>query len=140
MITGVHSDLVISREGVHEAENLMASCGVYYKVDLRLGKTIFRTGSIDIGEVNAEPPFVVFFFDKDYTGQPVRVFYFSYGFVLEEFVNFFIDRLLPLWGETPSFLFDGFEGGADVQLMRDYCGVNSSHILLVPGEYFYILF
>ena len=42
-------------------------------------------------------------------------------------------------GET-SFLFDGLEGGTDVQLVCDYCGVNSSHILLLPCEYFYILF
>ena len=43
-----------------------------------------------------------------------------------EFVNFFIDRLLPFWGKTPSFLFDRFEGGANVQLVCDYCGVNDS--------------
>ena len=67
-------------------------------------------------------------------------FYFSDNFGLEEFVNLFIDRLLPFWGETLSFLFDRFKGGADVQLVGGYCGVNSSHILLLPGEYFYILF
>ena len=38
------------------------------------------------------------------------------------------------------FYFDRFEGGVDVQLVCDYYGVNSSHILLLPGEYFYILF
>ena len=67
-----------------------------------------------MGEVNAESPFSVCLFDEDYISQPVRVFYFSDRFGLEEFVNFFIDRLLPFWGETPFFLFDRFEGGADV--------------------------
>ena len=59
---------------------------------------------------------------------------------MEEFVNLFIDRLLPFWGEAPSFLFDRSEGGADVQLVCDYCGVNSSHILLLLGKYVYIMF
>ena len=68
-----------------------------------------RTGSVDIGEVNAELQIVVCLFDEDYFSQPVRVFYFSDSFGLEEFVNFFIDHLLPFWGETSSFLFDGFE-------------------------------
>ena len=104
------------------------------------GKLSLRVGLVDNDEVNAEPPFVVCLFDKDYISQPVKVFYFSDNFGLEEFVNLFIDYLLPFWGETPSFLFDRFEGGADVQLVCDYCGVNSSHILLLPGEYFYILF
>ena len=95
---------------------------------------------VDIGEFNVESPFFICLFDEDYISQQVMVFYFSDSFGLEEFVNFFIDRLLPFWGETSSFLFDGFEGGADVQLMCDYYGVNPSHILLLPGEYFYILF
>ena len=139
MVVGVHSDLVIPRESVHEAEKLVASCGVHYKVDPR-GKVIFWIGSVDIGEVNANSPFAVCLFDEDYISQPVRVFYFSDSFGLDDFVNFFIDRLLPLWGKASSFLFDGFEGGANVQLVCDYYGVNSPHILLLPGEYFYILF
>ena len=55
-------------------------------------------------------------------------------------MNFLIDRLLPFWGETSSFLFDGFEEGVDVQPVCDHCGVNSPHILLLLGEYFYVLF
>ena len=140
MVTRVHSDLVISRESVHEAEKLVASCGVHYKVILRQGKAIFWTISVDIGEFNVESPFIVSLFDKDYIGQPIGVFYFSYSFGLEEFANFFIDRLLPFLGETPSFLFDGFEGRADVQLVCDYREVNSPYILLLPGEYLYVLF
>ena len=38
MVTRVHSDLVVSRESVHEAKKLVASCGVHYKVDPRKGK------------------------------------------------------------------------------------------------------
>ena len=35
---------------------------------------------------------------------------------------------------TPGF------GASHIQLMCDYCRVNSSHILLLPGEFLYILF
>ena len=73
----------------------MANCSVHYQVDPWQGKAIFRTCSVDIGEVNARSPFVVCLFDEDYISQPVRVFCFSDSFGLEEFVNFFIDRLLP---------------------------------------------
>ena len=59
------------------------------------GKAIFWTGSIYIGEVNVASPFAIFLFDEDYISQPVRVFYFSDSFSLEEFVNFFIDHILP---------------------------------------------
>ena len=118
----------------------MTSCGVHYKVNPRLGKTVFRTGSVNIGKVNTESPFVVCLFDKDYISEPVRVFYFSDSFGLKEFFNLFVNRLLSFWGETPSFLFDGFEEEANVQLMCDYCEVNSSRILLLPSEYVYILF
>ena len=105
MVTRVHSDLVISRESVHEVEKVVANRGVHYKVDPRYGKAIFWTGSVDIGEVNAESPFSIRLFDEDYITQPVRVFYFSDSFGLEEFINFFIDRLLPFWGVTPSFFY-----------------------------------
>ena len=84
----------------------MVSCGIHYKVDPRQGKDVFRTGSVVIGEVNAKPSFTVCLSDEEYISQPVRVFYFSDSFGLEELVNLFNDRLLPFWGETPSFLFD----------------------------------
>ena len=87
--------MVISRESVHEAEKLVANCGVHYQVEPMYGKAIFRIGSVDISEVDAEFPFAICLFDEDYISQPVRVLYFSDSFVLEEFVNFFIDRLLP---------------------------------------------
>ena len=38
-------------------------------------------------------PFCLFY--EDYISQPVRLFYFSDSFGLEEFVKLFIERLLP---------------------------------------------
>ena len=64
------------------------------------------TGSVDISEVNAKLPLAVCLFDEDYISQLVKVFYFSDRFGLEEFVNLFIDRLLPFLRRS-SFFFGG---------------------------------
>ena len=118
---------------------LMASSGVHYEVDPGQGKAIFRASPIYIGKVNVESPFSICLLDKNHISQPVRIIYFSDSSGLEEFVNLFVDRLLPFWGETSSFLFDGFEGGNGIQLVGDNCWVNSSHVLLLPSEYLHIL-
>ena len=35
LIAGIHADLVVTGESIHRAEEFMAGCGVYYKVDPR---------------------------------------------------------------------------------------------------------
>ena len=35
LVVGVHADLVVIGESIHKAEEFMAGCGVYYKVDPR---------------------------------------------------------------------------------------------------------
>ena len=99
----------------------MASNGVHYEVDPRQGKAIFRASPVNIGKVNAESPFAIFLLDENHINQPVGIIYFSDSSGLEDFVDLFVDRLLPFWGETSSFLFDGFEGGNDIQLVGDNC-------------------
>ena len=34
LVAGVHPDLFVALESVHKVKELMASCGVYYEVDL----------------------------------------------------------------------------------------------------------
>ena len=139
MIVGVHSDLIITLESIHEAKELVASSGVHYEVNPRQGKAIFRVSSVNIGKVNAESPFIVCLLDENYISQPVGIIYFSDSSSKEEFVDLFVNRLLPFWGKTSSFMFDGFEEGNDIQLMGDNCWVNSSHVLLIQSEYLHIL-
>ena len=114
LVTGIHPDLVVARESVHETKDLVVRGGIYYKVDPRQGKTVFWAGSIDVSEVNAESSFAIFLFDENHINQPIGVIYFPDSSGLEEFADFFIDRFLSLWGEGYSFLFDRFEGGADI--------------------------
>ena len=59
-------------------------------------------------------PFAICLFDENYFSQPVGVIYFPDNSGLEEFADLFVDRFLPLWGEASSFLFDRFEGRADI--------------------------
>ena len=139
MVVAVHSDMIITQESVHEAKELVANSSVHYEVDPGQGKAIFRASPINIGKVNAESSFSIFLLDKNHISQPIGIIYFSDSSGLVEFADLFIDRLFPLWGETSSFLFDGFEGGNDIHLVGDHCWVNSSHDLLLPREYFHIL-
>ena len=117
----------------------MASSGIHYEVDPRQGKAIFRASPINIGEVNAESPLAICLLDENHISQPVGIIYFSDSSGLEEFVDLFVYRLLPFWGETSSFLFNGFEEGTDIQLVGDNLWVNSFHVFLLPSEYFNIL-
>ena len=95
MIVGVHSDLIITKESVHEAEELVASSGVHYEVDPGQGKAIFRASPVDIGKVNAESPFSICLLDENHISQPVGIIYFSDSSGLEEFTDLFFYRLLP---------------------------------------------
>ena len=111
----------------------MASSGIHYEVDLGQGKAIFQASPVNISKVNAESPFSICLLDENHTSQPVGIIYFSDSSGLEEFADLFVDRLLPFWGEISPFLFDGFEGGNDIQLMGNNCWVNSSHVFLLPS-------
>ena len=139
MVVGVHFDLIITQESVYEAEELVASSGVLYEVDSGQGKAIFLVSLVNIGKVNAESPFAICLLDENHISQPIGIIYFSDYLGLEEFADLFGDRLLPFWGETSSFMFDGFEGGGDIQLVGDNCWVNSSQVFLLQSEYFHIL-
>ena len=84
----IHVDLVVAGESIHEAEEFMAGCGIYYEVDQRKRETIFRACSVDVNEIDAESPFSVRFFDEYDVGQPFRVLHFSDA---------------PAWRSLPTF-------------------------------------
>ena len=94
MIRGDH--IVVARESLHEAKDLVIRGGIYYKVDPRQGKAVFWAGSIDVSEVNAESSFSIFLFDENHINLPIGVIYFPDSSGLEEFDDFFIDRFLSL--------------------------------------------
>ena len=96
LVIWVHADLVVAGEGIHKTKEFMAGCGVYDEVDLRQRETVFWARFVDVREVDAESPLVVFFFDKYDVGQPFRIFHLSDCSRLEEFFDLLIDRFLPI--------------------------------------------
>ena len=139
LVVWVHADLVVAGEGIHKTEEFMVGSGINDEVDSRQRETVFWACSVDVSEVDAESPLTVHFFDKHDVGQPLWVFHFYDCSCLEEFADLLVDRFLPFWREAPPLLFDGLEGWADVQPMSDYCGVNSSHVCLLPCKDVFVL-
>ena len=139
LVIWVNADLIIAREGIHKTEEFMAGCGIYDEVNPRQRETVFWAGSVDVGEVDADLPLAVCFFDQYDVGQPFRIFHLSDYSHLEEFADLFVDCFLSLWREAPPLLFDWLKGWAEVQPMSDYSRVNSSHVCLLPREDVFVL-
>ena len=114
MVVGIHSDLVVAGESIHETEEFMAGCGIYNEVDPWKRETIFRAFSVDVCEVDVELPLTVFFFNEYDVGQPFRILHFSNCPCLKELADLLIYHFLSFWSETPPFLLDWFVGWTDV--------------------------
>ena len=140
LVVLVHADMIVAGEGIHETEEFMAGCGVYDEVYSRQRETVLWTCFVDVSEVDTESPLSIFFFDEYDVGQPLRILYLPDRSYLEEFADLLIDGFLPFWYESPPILLDWFEGWADVQPMSYYCGVNVSHLRLLPCEDVFVLF
>ena len=87
--------MIITRESVHEAEELVANSSIHYEVDSRQGKAVFWASLVNIGKVNVELSFAICLLDENHISQPVGIIYFSDNSSLEEFVDLFVNRLLP---------------------------------------------
>ena len=118
----------------------MACYGVHDEVDPRQREAVLWARFVYVSEVDAESPLAICFFDEHYVSQPFRVLHLPDRSCLEEFADLLVDGFLPLWCEAPSLLLDRFEVRAGVQPVSDYCGVNSSHVHLLPCEDVFVLF
>ena len=103
------------------------------------GKLSFGQAQLTLIKSIQSSPFSIRLLDENHISQPVGIIYFLDSSGLKEFVDLFVDRLLPFWGEASSFLFDGFEEEGDIQLVGDNCWVNSPHVLLLPSKYVRVL-
>ena len=110
LVIWVHADLVLAGEGIHKTEKFMVGSGIHDEVDTRQRETVLWACFVDVNEVDAESPLVVFFFDKYDVGQPFRIFHLSDCSRLEEFADLLVDRFLPFWRKAPPLLFDWIEG------------------------------
>ena len=112
----------------------MAYCSVHDEVDPRQREVVLWARFVFVSEVNTESPLAICFFKEHDVSQPLRILHLPDRSCLEEFADLLVDGFLPFWYEAPSLLLDRFEGRAGVQLMSDYCRVNSSHVCLLPCE------
>ena len=112
----------------------MACCGVYDEVDPRQRKAVLWACYVDVSEVDTESPLAILFFDEYDVGQPLRILYLPDRPCMEEFPYLLVDGFLSFWCEASPLLLDRLEGGADVQPMSYYCGVDSSHACMFPRE------
>ena len=117
----------------------MASSGIYDEVDSRQSETVIWARTVNVSEVDAESPLVVYFFDKYDVGQPFRIFHLSDCSCLEEFADLLVDRFLTVRREAPPLLFYWLERRTDVQPMGNYYRVNSSHVCLLPLEDVFVM-
>ena len=116
MVVGIHADLVVAGESIHETEEFMACCGIYNEVDPWQMETIFWACLVDVSEVDAESPLAVRFFDEYDVSKPFRILHFSDCPCLEELADLLIYCFLSFWSETPLFCLTGLKDGLTFSL------------------------
>ena len=117
----------------------MVGCGVYDEVYPRQRETVPWTCFVDVSEVDTKSQLSICFFDEYDVVQPLRILYLPDHSCLEEFADLLIDGFLSFWREAPPLLLDWFEGRADIEPMSYYCGINASHVRLLPCEDIFVL-
>ena len=135
-----HGGLVVSGEGVQEGEHSLSSSGVYNLVYLWQMETVFWACIIEVGVIDAHPPFAFLFGYHYYIRQPVRILHFSNESGFHQLINLIPDNLLPIRVKTSNPLLDGPCCWQDVKPMRDDGGMNSLHIRMRPYENVMALF
>jgi hypothetical protein len=73
----IHMYLVVSRESIHEGEELMHRCRVYKESNLGQWKTVLGVCFVEIGEIDTHSPFFAGLFDQNDIGQPFWIVCFS---------------------------------------------------------------
>ena len=70
-------DLVVTREGIHEARQLVPNRRIYKEVDLWEGVAVLWTNFVQVGEVHTHPSLPICLLNHYYISQPFRVVDFS---------------------------------------------------------------
>ena len=135
----MHQDLVVPREGIHEAEHLMTGRGVDQQIYGGNGVAVFGASSVQVRVIDTELPFAIVFADEDHVRQPSRVVHIFDELSLEELVNFCSYKSVALWMENALLLAVGSKMGFDAKAMGYEGGVDAWHVRMSPGEYISVL-
>ena len=87
----------------------MACCRIHQLVDPRKEEAVLGTGLVEVGEVDADSPFVALLLHQDRVGEPLRVVCLFNKIGSPQLVNFFEESLTSLCIHLPRFLLDGFD-------------------------------
>jgi hypothetical protein len=99
-----HFDLVKTRIGIYEGQQVTPGGGVYNLIYSRKRIRVFWTCLIKIGVVDAHPKLPVSLRDDDRIGQPPWVVDLFDEASLQQLADFFTDEVLPLDGLLPWLL------------------------------------
>ena len=116
---------MVSREGVQEGEHPLPSSGIHNLIYPWQRETVFWACIIEVGVIDAHPPFAFLFGYHFYICQPIRVLHFPDESGFQQLVNLIPENLLSVRVKTFDPLSDGSCCWQDVKLMGDDGGVNS---------------
>ncbi|CAL9019504.1 unnamed protein product [Prunus brigantina] len=130
----VHEDLVVSRIGVHETEQLVTDSCIHKLVYPRQRKTVLWTSLVQVGIVLTHSPSAIALPNHDRVRKPDRVRGFpdkADGFKL---VNFGTHGLVLFGIIRASLLSDRLIGRGDAELVADDVWGYVGHVVIRPGE------
>jgi hypothetical protein len=122
-----HFDLVKTRIGIYEGQQIIPGGGVYNLVYARKWIRVFWTCLIKIGVVDAHPKLPVCLRDHDRVSQPHWVVDLLNEASLQQLAELFTDEVLPLDGLLAWLLPDRPGVGVDLQMVLN-------HLLRDPGH------
>ena len=99
-----HPYLIVSKESIYEAKQLVARSGVYQLVIAWQRVTILRESLVYVSEIYAHSPLAVCLFDHCHIGQSIRIVHVSNKLCHNQLLNFIFYSIISLRGKHPLLL------------------------------------
>ena len=123
-----HLDLVETRIGIYEGQQITPGGGVYNLIYSRKWIRIFWACLVEVGVVDAHPKLPIGLGDDDGVGQPRWVVDLFDEASLQQLADLFTDEVLPLDGLLAWLLPDRPGIRADLQMVLDHLPGNPGHL------------
>ena len=123
-----HFDLVETRIGIYEGQQITLGGGVYNLIYTRKWIWVLWTCLIEVGVVDAHPKLPIRLGDDDRVGQPLRVVDLFDKASLQQLADLFTDEVLPLDGLLPGLLSDRLGVRVDLQMMLNHLPRDPGHL------------
>ena len=100
----VHPYLIVSRESIHKAKQLVSHSGIYQLVNARQWVAILGASLIQIGKVYTHSSLTICLLDHYYIGQPVWIINLSNELRYDQLLHFFFNSIVSLRSKHPFIL------------------------------------